>query len=191
MACVLLIVEFLLMRQNISDTGCVACIELIISSLFLNHLVMGLPLDDPALLQNHDTIRVPNRGKAVGNDKGGTAFNQPVRTLLHQLLRRVSMEDGASSRIRTGRSATAAREMERTAAGPGSDWPCHRAAPFDNRPEDICNLVGIFCGFVWVPTVRQTIFIAATVHYTHFLLNVNSKNVIIYKGFLSIGRGTV
>lgn len=53
------------------------------------------------------------------------------------------------------------------------------------------TLVAFFCGFVWVPTVRQTILVAATVHYTHFLLNVNSKNVIIYKGFLSIGGGAV
>ena len=46
-----------------------------------------------------------------------------------------------------------------------------------------------FCGFVWFTTVRQTIFTGATVYYTHFLLIVNSKNVITYKGLLSISGG--
>ena len=47
---------------------------------------MGSPLDDPALLQNHDTVGVPHRGETVGDDKGSAALHQPVHALLHQLL---------------------------------------------------------------------------------------------------------
>lgn len=57
-------------------------------------------------------------------------------------------------------------------------------------PSDISN-PPFFHGFVWFPIVRQTIFTGAIVYYTHFLLIVNSKNVITYKGLLSIGGWAV
>ena len=56
---------FLLTNMNRSGNG-IACVKLVIPALFLNQLVMGSPLDDPALLQNHDASRssAPLRGGA-------------------------------------------------------------------------------------------------------------------------------
>ena len=61
-------------------------IQLIILALLLDELVMGAPLDDAALLHDHDAVGVAHRGQAVGDDKGGAPGHQGVHAVLHQPL---------------------------------------------------------------------------------------------------------
>ena len=90
----------------------IAGIQLIISAFGSDELVVGAPLDDAALLHDHDAVRVLDCGKPMGNDKGGPSLSSgrpsPACTSFSVL---VSMEEVASSRIRAGGSATAARAM--------------------------------------------------------------------------------
>ena len=53
----------------------VAGIKLVVPPLLRNQLVVGAPLDDAALLQDRDTVRIPDCGQAVGNDEGGTPIH--------------------------------------------------------------------------------------------------------------------
>ena len=62
-------------------------IKLIIGSFFFDQLFVGTPLDDPAVVQNHDDVRVPDRGQAVGNHERGAAFHQSIHTFLNDTLR--------------------------------------------------------------------------------------------------------
>ena len=57
-------------------------IQLIILALLLDELVMGAPLDNPALLHDHDAVRVADGGQAVGNDEGGSSGHQGVHAVL-------------------------------------------------------------------------------------------------------------
>ena len=61
-------------------------IELIISSLLFNEVIMGSSLDDASLLKNHATVAVSYRGKSVGNDEGGSAVHELIHTVLNHLL---------------------------------------------------------------------------------------------------------
>ena len=45
---------------------------------------MGAALDDAALLQYHDAVRVADRGQAVGDNKGRAAIHQAVHAVLHE-----------------------------------------------------------------------------------------------------------
>ena len=72
---------------------------------------MAAPLDDPALLQNHDAVGVAHSGQPVGDDEGSTAVHEPSMPCCTSISVRVSMEEVASSRMSTGGSATAARAM--------------------------------------------------------------------------------
>lgn len=47
---------------------------------------MAAPLDDPALLQDHDAVGVAHSGQPVGDDEGGPAVHEAVHALLHQHL---------------------------------------------------------------------------------------------------------
>ena len=46
---------------------------------------MAAALDDPALLHDHDAVRVADRGETVGDDEGGTALHEGVQAFLYQL----------------------------------------------------------------------------------------------------------
>ena len=64
----------------------VSGIQLIIFPLLGDQIVVGSPLDDPALLHDHDTVGILDCGKPVGDDKGGASLHQGVHAGLHQLL---------------------------------------------------------------------------------------------------------
>lgn len=49
--------------------GLLASVQLIISALHVNELVVGASLYDTPLLHYHDAVRVLDRGKSVGYDK--------------------------------------------------------------------------------------------------------------------------
>jgi len=50
-------------------------IKLIIGALLGNEVIMGAPLDDPALVQHHDAVGIHDGGKAVGNDEDRAALH--------------------------------------------------------------------------------------------------------------------
>ena len=62
----------------------VACIELIISALLFNELVMGAALNDTPLFQYHDAIGITHGRQSMGNYKCGAAFHQCIHTALYQ-----------------------------------------------------------------------------------------------------------
>ena len=47
---------------------------------------MAAPLDDTALFQHHDAIRIADGGQAVSDNKGGAAIHQAIHAPLHQCL---------------------------------------------------------------------------------------------------------
>ena len=49
------------------------CIQLIICPVQLNQVVVGAALDDAAVVENHNRVRVLHCGQAVGDDKGGAS----------------------------------------------------------------------------------------------------------------------
>ena len=49
--------------------GLLASVQLIISALHVNELVVGASLYDASLLHDHDTVRILDRGKSVSYDK--------------------------------------------------------------------------------------------------------------------------
>ena len=57
-------------------------IQLVIPSLHREQLVMRPPLDDLALLEHHDTIRVAHGGESVGDDKRRTVFHQALHPVV-------------------------------------------------------------------------------------------------------------
>ena len=64
-----------------------ARVELVVPPLLRDQLVVRAPLDDAALLQYHDAVRVPDRGQAVRDHEGGAPGHQGVHALLYQRLR--------------------------------------------------------------------------------------------------------
>ena len=48
---------------------------------------MAAALNDSAVLQHHDAVRIFNGGKAVRNNKRGSAFHQRIHAFLHQFFR--------------------------------------------------------------------------------------------------------
>ena len=63
-----------------------AGIKLIILSLPRDQLIMAAALDNPSMLENHDHIRVLNRGQSVSDNEYGTTVHQRVHTTLHDRL---------------------------------------------------------------------------------------------------------
>ena len=61
-------------------------VELTVAPVLRHELVVGSSLDDAALLQNHDTVAVLDRGEPVGDDKRGPARHQLIHAVLHQAL---------------------------------------------------------------------------------------------------------
>ena len=51
-------------------------VKLIVASLLLQKFLVRTRLDDMPLLHDHNLVRVPDGGKAVGDDQTGTAFHQ-------------------------------------------------------------------------------------------------------------------
>ena len=49
--------------------GLLASVQLIISALHVNELIVGASLYDASLLHDHDTVRILDRGKSVSYDK--------------------------------------------------------------------------------------------------------------------------
>lgn len=49
--------------------GLLASVQLIISALHVNELIVGASLYDASLLHDHDAVRVLDRGKSVSYDK--------------------------------------------------------------------------------------------------------------------------
>ena len=66
--------------------GKIAGVQAVVAALLGNQFIVGAALDDAALLQNHNAVRVAHRGQAVGNHEGGAAVHQAVHAVLHQLL---------------------------------------------------------------------------------------------------------
>ena len=62
-------------------------IELIVAPPLRDQIVMVAPLNDLALFQHHDGLRVPDRGEPVGNHKHGSAGHQRVHAPLNEFLR--------------------------------------------------------------------------------------------------------
>ena len=48
---------------------------------------MTAPLDDPAVIQHHNGVGVPDGGQAVGDDKDRSALHEGIHALLHQRFR--------------------------------------------------------------------------------------------------------
>ena len=48
---------------------------------------MASALDDLSGVKYHNAVRVPDRGEAVRDDKGGPALHEGVHAFLHQALR--------------------------------------------------------------------------------------------------------
>ena len=62
----------------------IAGVQAVVTALLGNQLIVGAALNNAALFQHHDAVRVAHGGKAVGDDKAGTAFQKGVEALLHQ-----------------------------------------------------------------------------------------------------------
>ena len=58
----------------------------VINALFLHQLIMGAGFRDGVMIDHHNTVRVPQGGKAVGNGKGGAALGQAAQRLLNLVL---------------------------------------------------------------------------------------------------------
>ena len=69
-------------RSNI-----ISRIQLIIFTLLLYQFLVGSPLDNPSLLQNHNAVTILDSGQSVGNHKGSSATHQLIHTILHDFLR--------------------------------------------------------------------------------------------------------
>ena len=61
-------------------------IKLIVFAVLCDKLLVIAALDDLAVLQNHDRIRVADGGQPVRDDKGGAVFHQPVHAVLNVTL---------------------------------------------------------------------------------------------------------
>ena len=64
----------------------IAGVQAVVTALLGNQLIVGAALNNAALFQHHDAVRVAHGGKAVGDNKGGAAIHQAVHALLHQAL---------------------------------------------------------------------------------------------------------
>ena len=57
--------------------------EAVIKSFTVHQFIMGAGLDNPAVIDNHDPVRMPNCGKSVGNDNRGSVLHQAFEGLLN------------------------------------------------------------------------------------------------------------
>ena len=64
--------------------GFFSCVKLVITPFLGDELVVGAPLDNAALLQDHDAVGVLNGAEPVSDDKGGAPSHQGVHALLDQ-----------------------------------------------------------------------------------------------------------
>lgn len=55
--------------RGLFSHGLLASVQLIISALHVNELIVGASLYDASLLHDHDAVRVLDRGKSVSYDK--------------------------------------------------------------------------------------------------------------------------
>ena len=62
------------------------CIELVVFSPLSDQLVVVATLDDLAVLQHHDRLRVPYGGKTVGDNENCSALHERVHALLDERL---------------------------------------------------------------------------------------------------------
>ena len=62
-------------------------VELIITPLLFHEILVASALYYLSGVKDHDAVRVPYRGEAVRDDKGGPALHEGVHALLHQALR--------------------------------------------------------------------------------------------------------
>ena len=101
-----------------------AGVELIVLSLFGDEFLVRAALDDPAVVEHHDSVGVLDGGEAVGDDEHRPAFHQPVHAALNEIFR--AGVDGGSRLVEDehGGLATAARAMESSCF-----CPCERLAP--------------------------------------------------------------
>ena len=94
----------------------VAGIQAVVGTLLFDQLVMGAPLDDAALVHNHNAVRVADGRQTVGNDKGSTSTHQSVHAVLHQLL-------GAGIDGRGGLIQDEHRRVGHSGPGNGNELP--------------------------------------------------------------------
>ena len=80
----------------------------------LMHQVAEIPaLDDAALLEDQDQVRIPNGRQPVGNDEGGAPLFQIFESLLHLGFGCGVQVLVASSRIRMGGFLSSTRAIDR------------------------------------------------------------------------------
>ena len=72
-------------------------VELVVAAVLGQQILVVAPLDDLALLQDHDGLGVADGGEPVGDDEHGAARHQPVHALLDELFR--AGVDGAGGLI--------------------------------------------------------------------------------------------
>ena len=63
-----------------------AGIELVVGALLGDQIIVGTPLDDAAMVQDHDAVGVHDGAEAVRDDEYGSAMHQGIHTVLDQLL---------------------------------------------------------------------------------------------------------
>ena len=99
------------------------CIKLIIPSLFRNQLVMCAALNNAALFQNHDTVRIFYGRQPMSDNKGSPTTHQAIHALLHQSFRagvdgRCRFVQNQHRRICHG----SAGNGQQLSSGPGRGW---------------------------------------------------------------------
>ena len=99
-----------------------AGIQPVVGPLPGNQILVGSPLNNPAVVQDHDAVGVADGGQAVGNDEGGTALHQGVHALLHQ---------GLGAGVNGGGGLVQDEHRGIGHRSPGSwRWPWLRLPPF-------------------------------------------------------------
>ena len=64
-----------------------AGVELVVGALFGDEAFVGAPLDDAAVVQDHDTVGIHNGTQPVGDNEGGPPMHQGIHALGNQRLR--------------------------------------------------------------------------------------------------------
>ena len=125
-----------------------ARVQLIVHALLRDELIVRAALDDPAVIEDHDRIRVADGGEPVRDDKHRSALHQSIHALLHKRFRTridggsrfVQDHDGriGNRRPRNGNQLTLSlRQVGRLVTE-------HRVVPFGQARDKVVR-VGKLC----------------------------------------------
>ena len=125
-----------------------ARIKLIIHALLGDELLVVAPLDDPAVIENHNRVGVAHRGKPVGDDKHRSALHQLIHAVLHEGFgtgidggsRLVEDHCGRIRNRRAGDGDELALPLREVGAVVGQ----HGVVPFGQTGDEVVR-VGEFC----------------------------------------------